>query len=190
MIVSNLESQLINILLEKCYIEGDFRLSSGKKSSIYFDCKNLLLDFEGCYLFSQWIIDKINNMAKFPDYIGGPEIGAIPITTSVIMTSYKHIDGFIVRNLNKNYGTCSNIHGNLFAGARVVVVDDVLTTGKSICNCIEQLENIGCKIEKIFCLLDRQEKRIDKFNKYENLVEPCITFEKVLEGKKLPVQPT
>lgn len=138
--------------------KGNFALSSGKKSQYYFDGRKVTLSPEGSFLISQKILDLIRKLNI--DAIGGPTIGADPIVAAVVLTSHlmaKPIPGFMVRSGIKRHGTQKIIEGNLSKGGRVVIVDDTLTTGKSILNAIKEVEKENCQVVKVIVLLDRQE---------------------------------
>lgn len=143
-----------------------FRLASGKTSPYYIDCKKVTLDPEGAYLVGRLVFDRIR--ALKPEGIGGLTLGADPIALAVSMVSRlqkQPVPAFIVRKELKGHGSASGgvsatggwIEGNLSHNARVVVVDDVVTTGGSTLKAIDRLEAHGCRILKILALVDRHE---------------------------------
>jgi orotate phosphoribosyltransferase len=137
---------------------GDFTLSSGKKSSYYFDGRRLTLDAEGSWLVGQAVFGLLKGTGV--EAIGGLTLGADPMVASVALTSYREgqpVSGFIVRKEAKSHGTKQGIEGPLRQGSRVAIVDDVCTTGGSIFQAISAAEGYGCKVEMVAAILDRRE---------------------------------
>lgn len=153
-------------------------LSSGKKSSYYIDGKLVTLDPEGIFLTAELIFDMLSSDDL--DAVGGLTLGADPIVAGVALYSYinnRPIQGFIVRKEPKRHGTMKSIEGHLAKGSRVVIVDDVATTGRSILQAIEVVEQEGCEIVKIIVIVDRQEGAREKFEHAGYKYEPIFTKE-------------
>ena len=154
-----LVERLLELALESGAIKyGDFTLSSGKKSSYYFDGRLLSLDPEGTHLISQALLPILQEAGA--EAVGGTTLGADPIVAAVALAS--HLEGapvraFIVRKESKEHGTRQNIEGPLSAGSKVAIVDDVCTTGGSLFHAIEAAEGAGCTVVKVLAVLDRQE---------------------------------
>lgn len=143
-----------------------FKLVSGRMSSYYFNCKAVTLDPEGKHLIGNIIFEMIADLHV--DAIGGLTLGADPIANAVSYTSYlkgSPIQAFVVRKNAKTHGTMQWIEGNVKAGDRVVIVDDVITTGKSTIEAIMRARETGLDIVKVIALIDRQE------GGYENIVD-------------------
>ena len=167
--VNEIAHRLLQLALEKGALRyGDFTLTSGRKSSYYFDGRLLSLDPEGAYLIGQALLPIVR--AAGAEAIGGPTLGADPIVTAVALAS--HLEGlegpeggsagagipaFIVRKEAKAHGTGQAIEGSLAPGCRVVIVDDTCTTGGSLFQAIEAAEAAGCTVVKALVLLDRRE---------------------------------
>lgn len=138
--------------------EPTFKLTSGKMSSFYIDCKKVSLDPEGAFLIGQQIFDRIK---QFPvEGVGGMTLGADPIATAVSLVSHlknKPIPAFIVRKEPKGHGSEQQIEGDLKPGAKVVVVEDVVTTGGSTIRTLEVLKKAGHTVLKVISLIDRKE---------------------------------
>ena len=146
------------IITEKAILYGDFVLSSGEKSRYYVDGRIITLSPEGSYLIGKIVFDLMRHLEI--DAVGGPTMGADPIVTAVVFTSYlegEPVSGFIVRDETKRHGTQKEIEGNLPRGGRVAMVDDVLTTGGSLLRAIRVVEGQGCRIAMVIVLLDRQQ---------------------------------
>ncbi|MCM8818235.1 MAG: orotate phosphoribosyltransferase [Candidatus Omnitrophica bacterium] len=156
--MEKLKERLKKIILEKCVVFKEVVLSSGKKSNFYIDCRIITLSPEGIYLVSKIIFEMIKD--EKIDAIGGLTLGADPIVSGVCLISYiekKPINGFIVRNVKKEHGMGKIIEGNLKENWNVAIVDDVATSGLSILKAIEVAESYNCKIEKVICIVDREE---------------------------------
>jgi len=138
--------------------EGDFTLTSGKKSNYYFDGKRLSLSPSGAYWLGKAIFEVVSQLSV--DSVGGIAVGGYPIVTAVALVSHlegKPIPAFMVREVAKEHGTRKQIEGHLKAGSRVAVIDDVVTTGGSVFRAIEAAEAAGCKVVKVMAIVDRHE---------------------------------
>jgi len=153
--------ELRDILRRKSLRTGDFTLSSGKKSSYYLDCRTTTLDPRGALLIARLILDNLKKQNIQADAIGGLTIGADPIATAVALVSGlegRPIPAFIVRKETKSHGTQKFIEGyDGKPGARVIVVDDVCTTGDSILKAAERAEQAGYEVVAALCVVDREE---------------------------------
>ena len=137
---------------------GDFTLTSGKKSSYYFDGKKLTLSPQGAYWVGKAIFEELAKMSV--DAVGGVAVGGYPIATAVAVVSYlegKPIPSFMVREVAKEHGTKKQIEGHLKGGFRVAIVEDVVTTGGSVFKTIDAVEAANCKVVKVIAILDRHE---------------------------------
>jgi orotate phosphoribosyltransferase len=153
--------ELRNIIREKSLRVGDFTLASGKKSSYYLDCRMTTLDSRGALLIARLIMEKIRSANIQAEAIGGLTMGADPIVASVAVVSGLEgspLSAFIVRKETKSHGTQRAIEGyDGTPGARVIVVDDVCTTGDSILKAAEKAEQAGYQVVAAFCVVDREE---------------------------------
>jgi orotate phosphoribosyltransferase len=144
-------------------LEGEFTLASGKKSNHYFEGKRLTSSAEGAYRVGKVIFDELAD--NDVDAVGGLAIGSYSIATAVAVVSHlegKPIPSFIVREEPKQHGTRKKIEGHIKEGFRVVIVDDVITTGGSVEKAIKAVEEAGCKVVKVIVLVDRHEGGSDK----------------------------
>ena len=152
--------RLRTLLRSESLMFGDFTLASGRKSRYYFDSKRTTLLAEGAYLSALAMLEELRSRSIAADAIGGMTLGADPIVCPAAALS--HIEGaplraFIVRKEAKGHGTEGQIEGNLPPASRVVVVDDVVTTGGSTLRAIEAVEAAGHEVAAVLCLVDREE---------------------------------
>lgn len=165
-IESDRERLLDLMVKEKALIYGDFKLSSGKRSSYYFDGKMISLHPEGAYLIGRIMCNLLGDCQV--DAVGGLGVGADPLATSIAIVSHlegKPISAFIVREQRKEHGTQKQIEGRCPKGGRLAIVDDVITQGTSILKAIEAVEAQGCKVVKVIALLDRREGGSEQLKK-------------------------
>lgn len=141
---------------------GDYLLSSGEKSKYYFDGRILTLNPEGAYLIGETILEEVYDCSA--EAIGGPTLGADPIVSAVILTSYlkgSFVEGFLIRSSAKDHGREQIIEGSLSGKKaeshklRVVIVDDVCTSGGSLMHSISAVEAQGCEVVRVVVILDR-----------------------------------
>jgi orotate phosphoribosyltransferase len=148
--------ELLRLLARKSFRLGDFKLSSGGTSDYYVDCRTTTLDARGAQLTGKVFLQEIKKRKWKPHAIGGLTMGADPIVTAVAVTSGK-INGFLVRKAEKQHGTGRRIEGFAEKGARVVIVDDVCTTGSSTVQAIKAAREFGFKVIGVMCLVEREE---------------------------------
>src|SRR6185436_4698328 len=153
--------ELRDIIRLKSLRVGDFTLSSGKKSSYYLDCRMTTLHPQGALLIARLILAQIRERSIRADAIGGLTLGADPIAAAVAVVSAIEgtpLPAFIVRKETKGHGMQRSIEGyDGPRGARVIVVDDVCTTGDSILKAAEKAEEAGYEVAATFCVVDREE---------------------------------
>src|SRR5580765_8165771 len=154
--MSSVRLELLSLLARKSFRLGEFKLSSGGTSDYYVDCRTTTLDARGAQLTGQVFLEEIQKRGWNPQAIGGLTMGADPIVVSVSIASGK-INGFLVRKAEKQHGTGQRIEGFREKGAKVVIVDDVCTTGSSTIQAIEAAKEFGFDVVAVACLVERQE---------------------------------
>jgi orotate phosphoribosyltransferase len=154
----NPREQLLVMLAEKSFRLGEFKLSSGATSDYYIDCRTTTLDAKGAHLTGEVFWEQIKARGWRPKAIGGLTMGADPIVVAVCVVSGE-VDGFLVRKSEKQHGTGQRIEGFRGKGSRVVIVDDVCTTGASTVQAIEAARDFGFEIVGVMCLVERQEAK-------------------------------
>ncbi len=156
--LEELKEFLLELFLKNAYKEGDFTLSSGQKSSYYINGKQITLDAKGALAVGRLIL------AMLPEdtiAVAGLTLGADPIVSAVsVVSAYenRNIPALIIRKEAKGHGTQAYIEGlSLPPGAKVVVLEDVVTTGQSALIAVERLQNAGYQVEEVIALVDRQQ---------------------------------
>ncbi|MCL0072897.1 orotate phosphoribosyltransferase [Dehalococcoidia bacterium] len=147
------------------FLKGEFVLSSGKKSDYYFEGKRITASPEGAYWVGKAVFDEVAVLGV--DAVGGLATGAYPIATAVAVISHlegKPIPWFIVRE-PKSHGTRRKIEGHLTERSKVVILDDVITTGDSVLKAIEAVEMANCEVVKVIVIVDRHEGGSDRLRK-------------------------
>jgi len=156
--MSSARQELLRLLATKSFRLGQFKLSSGGTSDYYIDCRTTTLDARGARLTGQVFLEEIQQRGWRPQAIGGLTMGADPIVVAVAVTSGE-LHGFLVRKAEKQHGTGQRIEGFHEKGARVVIVDDVCTTGASTVQAIEAAREFGFEVAGAMCLVEREEAK-------------------------------
>lgn len=149
---------LIQLFHDRALRFGDFTLASGKKSTYYLDGKQITLHSRGLQLVSDGLLDLLSDVAF--DAIGGMSIGADPIIGGVLTAAAargREMLGFLVRKEPKGHGTQRYIEGPVQPGMKVVVIDDVVTTGGSSLQAADRIIEFGCEIVQVVGIVDRME---------------------------------
>jgi orotate phosphoribosyltransferase len=154
--MSTARQELLKMLAQKSFRLGKFPLSSGGTSDYYIDCRTTTLDARGAQLTGQVFLDEMRGQGWHADAIGGLTMGADPIVVAVAVISGT-LHGFLVRKAEKKHGTGQRIEGFREKGARVVIVDDVCTTGSSTVQAIEAAREFAFEVVGVMCLVERQD---------------------------------
>ena len=149
---------LLKLLREKAYRRGDFTLSSGKKSPHYVNCKPVTLSGEGLSLFSPLMLQYVE---KESVAVAGLTLGADPLVTGVALYAWmqgRELDSLIIRKEPKGHGTAAWIEGSMPPeGARITILEDVITTGGSAIQAAEKVRDAGYIVNDVIAIVDRQE---------------------------------
>ncbi len=164
--------RLKSIIEEKSYQFGpEITLASGMKSHHYFNMKPTMLDPEGANLIANLMLDEIAALEQDFDYVGGLELGAVPIASAIAPASYLRkcpLSAFIIRKKPKDHGTQSLVEGlqsgETLAGKNLVIVEDVTTTGGSAIKAIEEVRRSGAIADLVITIIDRQEGAAEAFS--------------------------
>ena len=158
--------KLLALLAKTSFRLGQFKLSSGGTSDYYIDCRTTTLHAEGGRLTGHAILELLEDNGIKAEAVGGLTMGADPIVSNVATASAWRalslpgspmLHGFLVRKAEKAHGTGRRIEGFCREGARVVIVDDVCTTGASTINALEAAREAGMTIAAVVCIVEREE---------------------------------
>lgn len=165
--LKELKERLLALLKKEAFKKGKFVLSSGKTSAYYLDGRIITLTPEGAYLVAGIILELIKD--KNIAAVGGPTLGADPIAGALACLSHiskTPVKTFIVRRATKDHGMQRQVEGpELKAGSRVMLVDDVATTGKALIEAKEALDKIGVVVSGAIVIVDRQEGAAENLEK-------------------------
>jgi orotate phosphoribosyltransferase len=161
-------ARLADIIFRRSFGRGEITLASGRKSDFYFNLKPTMLDPEGAALLAELTLDALAN--DNADYVGGLEMGAVPIAGAIAQLSYlkgKPLPAIFVRKKPKEHGAKLAVEGlakgETLAGKRVVVVEDVTTTGGSALKAVEAVRDAGGEVALVFTMVDREEGADEAF---------------------------
>lgn len=178
-----LKERLLTILAKQSYKEGKVFLVSGKESNYYIDGKQTSLDAEGGTIISVLFLRMLKDNVQA---VGGLSVGADPLSSGVSQVGYllgRRLDAFYVRKEPKGHGTNKWIEGLVKQGMRVAILEDVVTTGGSSLKAIEKIREIGCTVEQILSVVDRNEGGREIFKQkglgYNYLFDKKEVIEKV-----------
>jgi len=185
---NDIKERLISLLLERSFRyteEPTFKLASGKLSNYYIDCRKTTYSPEGQFLVGSIIFEMIKGLNV--DAIGGLTMGADPISCSVAFASHinkNDIGSFAIRKERKEHGMQKQVEGAVKEGNRVIIIDDVITTGGSTIKAIEAAKREGLEIVKVIVLVDREEGGKEEILKHVSEVDAVCTRSELLEAYK------
>ncbi len=180
-----MKQELIKIICEKSFKyseEPTFKLASGKMSSFYVNCKPTILSPRGMYLTGHLVYEAIKDLKV--NGVGGLTFGADPIAVAASFASGLKDDpikAFSIRKEQKDHGIIKWVEGDLNKGDRVVIIDDVVTTGGSTIKAIERARAEGLEVVRVVTLVDRQEGGVENVQEYVKDVSAIITRDELME---------
>ncbi|MFC1513965.1 orotate phosphoribosyltransferase [candidate division KSB1 bacterium] len=180
----NDREKLHEVICRQSIKHGDFTLASGLKSTYYIDGKMTTFDPEGALLVGKVMFKMIRDLPFEVNSIGGPTMGADPIVAGVGIASFLENDPvrlFAVRKKTKGHGTQKLIEGNFKEGDNVVIVEDVITTGGSIFQAIEAVEESGGIIKAVIVIVDRQQGGQDNVEKKGYMFKSIFKIDELLK---------
>jgi orotate phosphoribosyltransferase len=161
-------ARLADIIFRRSFGRGEITLASGRKSDFYFNLKPTMLDPEGAALLAELTLDAL--ASDKVDYVGGLEMGAVPIAGAIAQLSYiqgRPLPAIFVRKKPKEHGAKLSVEGlakgETLKGKRVVVVEDVTTTGGSAMKAVEAVREAGGEVALVFTMVDREEGAAETF---------------------------
>jgi orotate phosphoribosyltransferase len=168
--VSDVEARLLEVIRQRSFRRGHFKLSSGAESTFYFNLKPTMMSPEGAYLAARALLVRIWDDKA--DYVGGLEMGAVPIIGGIAALSHaegKPVRTFFVRKRAKDHGTQDIVEGlgpdESLKGVRAMIVDDVATSGGSIIKAAEAARAAGAVVESALVIVDREEGAAEALQK-------------------------
>lgn len=176
----NLSQLLVEAFEKKALQRGSFVLASGKTASFYLDAKQVVLDAAGAMLVGQAVLARLQALGPLPDAVGGMSIGADPITAAVVTmagVAGLPLKGFMIRKEPKGHGLGRYLEGPVAAGNRVVILEDVVTTGGSSLLAIDRAEEFGLRVERVVTLVDRLAGGADAFADRGIPMQSMLTIE-------------
>ena len=170
------KNQLISLLNDNNVIKfGKFTLSSGRESDYYVDMKKAITDPQILSQVSKIISQLISD--DDIDRVAGPALGAVTIATAVAL--HAGIPMLMIRKAQKDYGTSQLIEGELKTGDKVIVVEDVTTTGHSLLKAVRAVQDNGGVVERTFVVVDREEGAVEELKKQGITLEPLVSISEV-----------
>lgn len=158
--LSRLRNRLGQLLRERSVQKGDFVLASGQRSSFYIDARVTTMSGEGLAIIGALGLNRLQARDWRPAAVGGLTLGADPVAYAIALAAAMQgapINAFTVRKEAKSHGTGRRIEGNFTAGMRVVVVEDVITTGRSALEAIAAVRAAGGAVAGVLAVVDREE---------------------------------
>jgi orotate phosphoribosyltransferase len=176
--------RLLELFRARAFSFGKFTLASGKESTYYVNSKKALFHSEAASLLGEAFYDLTHDLDV--QAVGGLEVGAIPLATACVIRYHaagRGMEGFFVRKQSKDHGSKERVEGVLPPGARVAVLDDVLTTGGSALQAVEEVEKAGATVVAVVCIVDRLEGARELFT-------PKYQYRPVFTIRDFGIEPT
>lgn len=180
-----MKKELIDLLCKKSFQYSEtpaFKLVSGKMSRYYVNCKPVTLHPRGMLLVGHLIFEEIESLKAAG--IGGLTFGADPMAVATAYTSElkgQPLKAFSIRKTQKDHGMIRWVEGDLAAGDRVVIIDDVATTGGSTIKAIERAVSEGLQVVKAVVLVDRQEGGVENIRRHVEDVSAIILRDELID---------
>lgn len=181
--MEKLYEEILQLILTRAYEQKKVRLASGRESDFYIDCRKVTLTAEGVHKLARYILHLIREKYPAVKAVGGPALGAVPLAAAISALSYappfsanaQPLDTFFVRAEPKKHGSGNKVDGpTLREGLPLLVLDDVLTTGGSLLKAVRAVQELGCRVEEILVIVDRQE------GGHENLAREGLSVASIL----------
>ncbi|OEU51612.1 MAG: orotate phosphoribosyltransferase [Desulfobacterales bacterium S3730MH5] len=179
-----MKQELVKMLYEKSFMysqEPIYKLVSGRMSHFYVNCKPTTLDPKGMFLVGHLTFTCMKGLDAHG--VGGLTFGADPVAMATAFTSYlkgKPVKAFSIRKTQKDHGIVKWIEGDMKPGERVVIVEDVVTTGGSAIKAVERARAEGLDVVKVVVLVDRQEGGMEAVKALGTSVESIVTIEDLM----------
>ncbi|RLF88700.1 orotate phosphoribosyltransferase [Thermococci archaeon] len=176
-----MKGELIKMIIEEeCIKFGHFILTSGKESNYYIDIKKLITNPKALKIIARLIAEKAKELGLQYEKIAGPELGAVPIATALALETEKPL--LIVRKKKKEHGTGKQIEGEVKPGDKVLLVEDVTTTGGSVLRAAKVLKENGAEVVGIFVVVDREEGAMENISKEGYKLYPLVVVSELFKA--------
>ncbi len=182
--LDDLKAELAEVIKRDALTLGEFTLTSGRKSSYYLDVKKVIADPANLHLISTLASLVFAGRA---DLVAGPELGAIPIVVAVALRS--RLPYAMIRKGERSHGTGRRIEGDLKEGCRVLLIDDVTTSGGSLMESVEAIREAGAEVAVVTSVVDRMEGATERLTSEGLRFEPLLTTEDLGISPSLPSLP-
>ena len=169
---------LIQLFQDRALKFGEFTLVSGRTSTYYLDSKQITLHANGLRQVCEGLLELLEDVEY--DAVSGMSIGADPIIGGLLTVAAERghpLEGLLVRKEAKGHGTGQFVEGPAGPGARVIVIDDVVTTGGSAMLAVERIEEFGCRVVQVVGVVDRMEGGTRTFADRELPFRSLLTIE-------------
>jgi orotate phosphoribosyltransferase len=175
------KEQLRQIIKSESFLTGDFTLASGQHSSYFLDMKKTIFHPQGASLVANLLFEMVKD--EDVEYIGGLEIGAIPIIANICARSWpeRPLKAFFVRKALKEHGTNKLIDGQFAPNSKVVLFEDVTTTGGSVMKAVNAVREQGCTVKKVLTIVDRLEGATDNLKHADLELVHLFTIKELLD---------
>jgi orotate phosphoribosyltransferase len=172
------QRRLRELLAARSVAHGDFTLASGRHSSFYIDARRTTMSGEGLVLIGTLGLERLTARGWAPALVGGLTLGADPVAYAIAAAAHARgqpLDAFTVRKQAKTHGTAQRIEGCFVPGAAVVVVEDVITTGRSAADAIAAVQEAGGRVLGVLAVVDREEGGRATLEQAGHAVETLVT---------------
>lgn len=184
-----LRREIIQLISTRAYQRRRVILASGRESDFYIDSKQVTLTAEGIYKIAWYILYLMQKENLKVRAVGGPAMGAVPVAAAISALSWGEpfnnpLDTFFVRAEAKKHGLENKVDGpTLREGLPVLMLDDVLTTGGSLLKAVEAVRQLGCRVEKVIVIVDRQEGGRENLEREGLQVTAVLTRDDLIRGQ-------
>jgi orotate phosphoribosyltransferase len=179
--------ELRDAIREHAYLEGDFVLRSGRRSSYYLDKYRFETRPDLLEAIAARLADQVAEHEPEAARLAGPELGAVALATAASLAS--GLPFLIVRREAKGYGTGNRLEGLFQSGERVCLVEDVITSGGAALSAVEALREAGLECRTAVCVVDREEGGVDELARHGVRLRPLFRAADLLEPEKVPQKP-
>jgi orotate phosphoribosyltransferase len=175
------DAALIEALREHAYLEGDFVLRSGKRSQYYLDKYRFETDPDLLEALGARLAAKAAEVEPDAARLAGPELGAVALAAAASLSS--RLPFLIVRGEAKGYGTANRIEGAYAAGERIVLIEDVVTSGGAAADAVRAVRQAGLECRTAICVIDREEGGVDTLARLGVRLHPLFFAAQVVQGR-------